>query len=112
MPIALSSDYLSLEDFENLLQAKEPLELSAALKTQINACRAYLDQKVAQSSQLIYGVNTGFGSLCDTAVSHQDLEQLQRNLVCSHACGMGEEVLTRGPQCLAGSAFPRHCPRP
>lgn len=92
MPIALSSDYLSLEDFENLLQAKEPLELSAALKTQINACRAYLDQKVAQSTQLIYGVNTGFGSLCDTAVSHQDLEQLQRNLVCSHACGMGEEV--------------------
>lgn len=92
MSIELTSDYLSLEDFENLLCATQPLVLSAELKGKINACRAYLDQKIETSAQLIYGVNTGFGSLCDTAISVADLETLQRNLVCSHACGTGEQV--------------------
>lgn len=92
MSIELTANYLSLEEFEILLHTKEPLVLGQELKERIQACRSYLDQKVAQSTQLIYGINTGFGSLCDTAISHADLETLQRNLVCSHACGMGEEV--------------------
>jgi len=92
MPIELTSNYLSLEEFEHLLNANDSLVLSAELKERIQTCRDYLDQKVANSTQLIYGINTGFGSLCDTAISAADLEALQRNLVCSHACGMGEEV--------------------
>jgi histidine ammonia-lyase len=92
MPIELTSNYLSLEEFEHLLNAKDSLVLSAELQERIQTCRDYLDQKVANSTQLIYGINTGFGSLCDTAISTADLEALQRNLVCSHACGMGEEV--------------------
>ncbi|MFN5312244.1 MAG: aromatic amino acid lyase, partial [Flavobacteriales bacterium] len=92
MNLELTSDYLSLEDFENLLRATEPLVLAAALKDKVNTCRSYLDRKVESSEQLIYGINTGFGSLCDTAISKKDLETLQRNLVCSHACGTGEEV--------------------
>ena len=92
MPIELTSNYLSLEEFEHLLNANDSLVLSAELQERIETCRDYLDQKVANSTQLIYGINTGFGSLCDTAISTADLEALQRNLVCSHACGMGEEV--------------------
>ena len=92
MPIELTSNYLSLEEFEHLLNANDSLVLSAELQERIQTCRDYLDQKVANSTQLIYGINTGFGSLCDTAISAADLEALQRNLVCSHACGMGEEV--------------------
>ncbi|MEY4804991.1 MAG: histidine ammonia-lyase [Bacteroidota bacterium] len=92
MSLELTSAYLSIEEFEHLLSTQEPLVLGQELKERIQACRSYLDQKVAQSSQLIYGINTGFGSLCDTAISTSDLEALQRNLVCSHACGMGEEV--------------------
>lgn len=92
MPIELTSNYLSLEEFEHLLNAKDSLVLSTELQERIQTCRDYLDQKVANSTQLIYGINTGFGSLCDTAISTADLEALQRNLVCSHACGMGEEV--------------------
>ena len=92
MPIELTSKYLSLEEFEHLLNANDSLVLSAELQERIQTCRDYLDQKVANSTQLIYGINTGFGSLCDTAISTADLEALQRNLVCSHACGMGEEV--------------------
>jgi len=92
MPIELTSNYLSLEEFEHLLNANDSLVLSVELLVRIQTCRDYLDQKVANSTQLIYGINTGFGSLCDTAISTADLEALQRNLVCSHACGMGEEV--------------------
>jgi histidine ammonia-lyase len=92
MAIELSSNYLSLEAFEEILRSNETLVLSEQLKEGINNCRAYIDQKMAQTEHLIYGVNTGFGSLCNTAVGKEDLEELQRNLVCSHACGIGEEV--------------------
>ena len=92
MPIELTSQYLSLDEFEILLNTKETLVLSQELKERIQICRAYLDRKIETAEHLIYGVNTGFGSLCDTAISTTDLEALQRNLVCSHACGIGEEV--------------------
>ncbi|MEN9700451.1 MAG: histidine ammonia-lyase [Bacteroidota bacterium] len=92
MALELTAEHLSLTHFEDLLRSNETLVLSANLKNRIQACRNYLDQKVATSAQLIYGINTGFGSLCDTAISAQDLEQLQRNLVLSHACGIGDEV--------------------
>ena len=92
MAIELSANYLSLEAFEDLLRSNETLVLGEQLKEGIHKCRAYIDQKMAQTNHLIYGVNTGFGSLCNTAVGKEDLEELQRNLVCSHACGIGEEV--------------------
>ena len=51
-----------------------------------------MDEKIKRHDKLIYGINTGFGSLCNTAIDQKDLEQLQTNLVRSHACGAGEEV--------------------
>ena len=66
--------------------------MSETAKEKINRCRTYLDQKLAQSSQPIYGINTGFGSLCNTKIDSNQLEQLQENLVMSHACGTGEEL--------------------
>ena len=54
-------------------------------------CRSFLDEK-SDNSTPIYGVNTGFGSLCNKSISKEDLEELQVNLVISHACGFGEEV--------------------
>lgn len=40
----------------------------------------------------VYGITTGFGSLCDISVGYDELAQLQKNLVMSHACGTGERV--------------------
>ncbi|KXK37149.1 MAG: histidine ammonia-lyase [Saprospiraceae bacterium] len=54
--------------------------------------RQYLDNKLADPSTVIYGINTGFGSLCNVRVSDENLGKLQENLVVSHACGMGEKV--------------------
>lgn len=68
------------------------LELSPEAEARIIKCRNYLDEKTRTQKEPIYGVNTGFGSLCDVKVSNEDLGKLQENLVMSHACGVGEEV--------------------
>jgi len=68
------------------------LALSEEAKHRINHCRSYLDEKTKNQNRPVYGVNTGFGSLCDVKISNSDLEQLQENLVKSHACGTGDEV--------------------
>ena len=58
----------------------------------VQKCRDYLDKKMANSKTPVYGVTTGFGSLCNTSISKEDLSTLQSNLVKSHACGIGDEV--------------------
>ncbi|MFK7905915.1 MAG: histidine ammonia-lyase [Chitinophagales bacterium] len=58
----------------------------------ITHCRNYLDEKVNNSEQSFYGINTGFGHLYNVSISKDELSELQRNLLLSHACGMGEEV--------------------
>lgn len=90
---AITNDTLSLEKVEELIKNKSTLILSKAASQKIVECRVFLDQKIQNSKDPIYGINTGFGSLCDTEISKNDLEKLQRNLVTSHACGMGDEVL-------------------
>ena len=88
----ITSDWISLEHLENILQDNLQLELSEESKQKITKCREYLNQAMASGERTIYGVNTGFGSLCDTVIPNDDLERLQTNLVISHACGAGEEV--------------------
>lgn len=68
------------------------VELSDVSKKAISDCRNYLDEKLKRNNGPIYGINTGFGSLCNVIIPDKDIEQLQENLVKSHACGMGEEV--------------------
>lgn len=87
-----NNDWITLDQIDAVIASGTQVVLSEEAKAKISHCRAYLDKKVENNDGLIYGVNTGFGSLCNTAISSDDLEQLQRNLVISHACGMGEEV--------------------
>lgn len=58
----------------------------------IRHCREYLENKIRNSGSAHYGINTGFGSLCNTVIPHDKLSQLQANLLMSHACGMGDTV--------------------
>lgn len=90
--IIIDRKWLRLEELEAILNTPSHLQLDEATKQKIQKCRDFLDKKVESSTELIYGVNTGFGSLCNTAVSKEDLSTLQSNLVRSHACGMGEMV--------------------
>jgi histidine ammonia-lyase len=85
--------HLSLDELERFMRAKDAtVVLSEATKKSISDCRNFLDEKLKKNKGPVYGINTGFGSLHNVIVPDSDLEQLQENLVKSHACGMGEEV--------------------
>lgn len=84
--------HLSLEDVERIIGNNETLALSEEAADRIQLCREYLDQKLADNDRPIYGINTGFGALHNTEIGKEDLNQLQENLVKSHACGVGEKV--------------------
>jgi histidine ammonia-lyase len=88
----ISPDHLSLESVARILAENHPLGLSEEAARRIHHCRAYLDHKLAHSHDLIYGINTGFGSLCNIRIPDDDIEQLQHNLVMSHAAGAGDPV--------------------
>ena len=68
------------------------LQLDPKLAKKIKANRAYLEQEMSQKDAVFYGINTGFGSLCNIKISHDELSTLQFNLVRSHACGTGALV--------------------
>jgi histidine ammonia-lyase len=89
---SISDSILTLQHFTDLLNHDTTLTLSPSAETKITRCREYLDDKISRTSQPIYGVNTGFGSLYNRHISSDQLERLQENLVKSHACGTGPEV--------------------
>lgn len=86
------SDKLSISRISELMATGSKLELSDEARVKINTCRNYLDEKMKSNSVPIYGINTGFGALHNTAIKNENLEQLQKNLVMSHACGIGDTV--------------------
>ncbi len=90
--IAEKDEVLTLDIIESILEENKKLELSENAKANIERCRKYLDEKMTKSKEPVYGVTTGFGSLCNTKISLEDLSKLQHNLVVSHSCGVGEEV--------------------
>lgn len=92
MMFEINNEWIDLVTLDQLLNSDKKLKLGDEARAAIAKCRTFLDQKVEESTKLIYGVNTGFGSLCDTAISKEDLSLLQSNLVLSHACGTGERV--------------------
>ena len=88
----ISSAVLSLETLQEIISEHKSIALSDEARINIQKCREYLDKKMATNDDPIYGINTGFGSLCNVKISNENLSQLQENLVKSHACGTGEEV--------------------
>ena len=88
----ISTELLSLESLEEIISHHKELALSEEAKINIQKCRDYLDKKMASQSDAIYGINTGFGSLCNVKISNENLSKLQENLVKSHSCGTGEDV--------------------
>lgn len=83
---------ISFEQIENMLAPETQLALSTESIANIEKCRNYLDHKIETHQDPIYGITTGFGSLCNRTISNDDLSQLQVNLVISHACGIGPVV--------------------
>ena len=83
---------MTFADLELITSGRVHLELSDEAITNIDNCRHYLDKKLQNTSQPIYGINTGFGSLYNRNIPTGQLQKLQENLVKSHACGTGPTV--------------------
>jgi histidine ammonia-lyase len=88
----ISDQKLTLADIGKILRENISVELSDASKEKVIKCRKFLDEKLKESAEPIYGINTGFGSLYNRHISADQLEKLQENLVKSHACGTGPDV--------------------
>ena len=86
----IDSEDIGLEMVYDILNNNRPIELSSASRLAIENCRKYLDKKIKSQKAPIYGINTGFGSLCNISIEGKDLSALQENLVRSHACGTGD----------------------
>ncbi|HEY5367803.1 MAG TPA: histidine ammonia-lyase [Hanamia sp.] len=90
--LPLDNGTLTFQQIKNLLEYKQSLSITYAAHEAISKCREYLDKKINSSSELFYGINTGFGFLQDVQIEKEQLNTLQSNLLLSHACGLGEEV--------------------
>ena len=88
----ISAELLSIEQIGEIVYGGYKIELSDDAQRRISECRKYLDKKIEESTVPIYGVTTGFGSLCNVSIGSDYLAQLQINLMMSHACGTGGRV--------------------
>ncbi|MBR1799730.1 MAG: histidine ammonia-lyase [Bacteroidales bacterium] len=86
------SQRLTVAAITDIVENHKTIALSDEAIACIEKCRSYIDHKMATQKEPIYGVTTGFGSLCNISIGQTELSQLQKNLVMSHACGVGDEV--------------------
>lgn len=90
--LPLDRQHTNFQQLKNLLEFDQLVSVTFDAHERILKCREYLDKKMEDSDALFYGINTGFGYLQNVRIDKDQLEQLQNNLLVSHACGMGEEV--------------------
>ena len=90
--LPLDRKWLNFQQVKNLLDFDQLVSITFDAHERIIKCREYLDKKVDGADELFYGINTGFGFLQNVKIDKTQIEQLQYNLLKSHACGLGEEV--------------------
>ncbi|MCM1491298.1 MAG: histidine ammonia-lyase [Muribaculum sp.] len=89
---AIGSSELTYDLIEKILKDGAKLTLSESAIEKIQHCRDFLDSKTDEHTAPIYGVTTGFGSLCNRHIDSKDLTTLQENLLKSHSCSVGTPV--------------------
>ncbi|WP_102223516.1 histidine ammonia-lyase [Acidimangrovimonas sediminis] len=92
-PETLAPGATSLSQLEQIWRTDAPAQLDRACKPAVEAAQAQIAAAAAGSAP-VYGVNTGFGKLASLKIAPQDTETLQRNLILSHCCGVGEACPT------------------
>jgi len=90
MTLTLNPEAIDLATLRQLWQGA-PCKLDDASIDRIRASAASVDRIVA-SGETVYGVNTGFGLLASTRIPTERLAELQRNLILSHSCGLGDAL--------------------
>jgi histidine ammonia-lyase len=89
--LPLTGDDLTIADFRSVVMNGRAAKLDKKARRRVEAARRLI-QKMVESEALVYGVTTGLGKLADVRVSHDEIRELQVNLVRSHACGVGKSL--------------------
>lgn len=89
--VLIGSKALTIEDVVNVARKGYKVALTEDAVARINKSRALVDEFV-DNKETIYGITTGFGRFSDVAISKEDTKALQRNLIISHACGVGRPL--------------------
>jgi len=105
--IQIDGEHLSIEDLWRIVFDGAEAEIAPSARERMNASRAVIERLI-ETDAPVYGVNTGFGKMATTRISHDEIRHLQLNLVRSHSCGVGEplsESATRAMMALRANAI-------
>lgn len=89
--IILDGKNLNLESLYKIAYLSEKVEIDKAVIPLINQASDYVNN-IVKNNKAVYGINTGFGKLATVSILDKDVSTLQRNLLISHACGVGEPL--------------------
>jgi histidine ammonia-lyase len=89
--VLLDGDTLTIEEVLAVSQGRARAELSPGARERVRRARALVEARL-EDGEAHYGINTGFGTFAEVRIERDDLERLQRNLVLSHAAGVGRPL--------------------
>lgn len=105
--VVIDGNSLTLEEFIQVTREKSELTLSEEAILKVNEARALVD-KFVKENKVVYGITTGFGKFSDVVITGEETKDLQRNLIISHSCGVGnplDEDIVRGVMLLRANAL-------
>jgi len=89
--ILLDQASISIDELEAVARSYRPVAITSDGRSRINKACHLIDQWVSEK-RVLYGITTGFGALCDVTISSEDTQQLQTNILMSHAAGVGKAL--------------------
>ena len=105
--IIIDGNSLTLDDLVNVARYNFPVEISKEALENVKVSRQIVDD-IVEAEQISYGITTGFGKFSDVAISKEECRQLQKNLIMSHSCGVGNtlsEEIVRAMMLLRANAL-------
>lgn len=105
--IRIDGNNLTLDQFIEITRQNAKVELTEEAVEKINKSRALVD-KFVEEDKVVYGITTGFGKFSDVVITGEETKKLQRNLIISHSCGVGnefDEEIVRGIMLLRVNAL-------
>ncbi len=109
--VLIDGNSLTLDQFVDVARFNAKVELTLEAVDKINKARELVD-KFVDENKVIYGITTGFGKFSDVVIANEETKQLQKNLIISHACGVGnvlDEEIVRGVMLLRANALSKGC---
>lgn len=105
--VIIDGNSLTIEDFVNVVRRGYIVEMSEEAVKKVEKSRSMVD-KYVDEGKVVYGITTGFGKFSDVMISKSETKELQRNLIISHSCGVGDpfdEEVVRGVMLLRANAL-------